>query len=106
VSNCNGLSNKVEVESVIAGDHPALVGHFPGDPLVPGVVVLESVVAAADKAFGVRRLIAIPSVKFLAPVRPEERFRILLSPRGETGIVFECHRASTILARGRLVRAG
>jgi 3-hydroxymyristoyl/3-hydroxydecanoyl-(acyl carrier protein) dehydratase len=106
VSNGNSQSNEVELEGMVTGDHPALVGHFPGEPLVPGVVLLECVAAAADREFGARRLIAIPSVKFLAPLRPGELFRISLSRREETSIAFECRQGSTILARGRLIRTG
>jgi 3-hydroxyacyl-[acyl-carrier-protein] dehydratase len=105
MNNRDEDTNEVEVESLVAGDHPALVGHFPGEPLVPGVVMLECVAIAAERAFGARRLIAIPVVKFLAPLRPDERFRIALRRRDETGIVFECRRQTTVLARGRLIRA-
>lgn len=30
----------------IAADHPALAGHFPGNPIVPGVVLLDQVTGA------------------------------------------------------------
>ena len=35
-----------EVLRLIHADHPSLPGHFPGAPLVPGVVILDEVVAA------------------------------------------------------------
>ena len=31
---------------VIAADHPALSGHFPGDPILPGVAILAAVLDA------------------------------------------------------------
>ena len=98
-------ADEAEAESMVAADHPALAGHFPDEPLVPGLVVLECVVAAAETAFDVRRPIAIPSVKFLAPLRPGERFQILLSRSARTSIGFECRRQATILTRGRLIFA-
>lgn len=101
----NDTTNEAEIETaIVPGDHPALAGHFPGEPVVPGVVLLECVAAAAEKAFGMRTLIAIPTVKFLAPLRPHEPFRIALSRCEGTGITFECRRQATILARGRLIR--
>ncbi len=52
----------------IAATHPSLPGHFPGDPIVPGVVLLDHVVACLERAgFTPARL---PAVKFLAPLRP------------------------------------
>ena len=92
-----------EVESVVAHDHPALAGHFPGEPLVPGVVVLDCVVAAAEALLGAARPVAIPSVKFLAPLRPDERFRIVFTRLDAAGIAFECRRETTTLVRGRMI---
>ncbi len=53
----------------VPADHPALPGHFPGHPIVPGVVLLELVEALlADHGYRVREC---PQVKFLIPVGPE-----------------------------------
>lgn len=53
----------------IAADHPAFAGHFPGSPVVPGVVLLDEAMMVIAQATGVahRRL---GWVKFLRPVRP------------------------------------
>ncbi|MFT3790497.1 MAG: hydroxymyristoyl-ACP dehydratase [Rudaea sp.] len=55
----------------IDADHPALPGHFPGRPVVPGVVLLDRVAAAIEREFGAR-VTALPQVKFLAPLLPEQ----------------------------------
>ncbi len=48
--------------------HPALPGHFPGHPIVPGVVLLELVEELlADNGYRVREC---PQVKFLMPIAP------------------------------------
>ncbi|MHB1084306.1 MAG: hypothetical protein ACYCZA_05635 [Thiobacillus sp.] len=52
-------------------NHPAYAGHFPGQPILPGVVLLD---AALDALAGVQGISAasgqIKSAKFLSPVRP------------------------------------
>lgn len=54
----------------IDATHPALPGHFPGDPIVPGVVLLDHVAACLERAgFSLAKL---SMVKFLAPLRPGE----------------------------------
>lgn len=60
--------------------HPALPGHFPGRPLLPGVLLLDQVIAAAAaRGVAVTRL---QSVKFLQAVLPGETCEIVLQVRG------------------------
>ncbi len=49
--------------------HPAFQGHFPGDPLVPGALLLASAVDEIEKVEAVR-VDSVTSAKFLKPVRP------------------------------------
>ncbi|KWR77177.1 AMP-binding protein [Cupriavidus sp. IDO] len=62
---------------VIPHDHPALPGHFPGHPVVPGVVLLDHAVlqigAALQRPLTVSQ---VALVKFLNPVRPGERVEV------------------------------
>jgi 3-hydroxymyristoyl/3-hydroxydecanoyl-(acyl carrier protein) dehydratase len=61
------------LELTIAPDHPAFAGHFPGNPIVPGVVLLDRVLQAIC---GRERLnpsrLEIHAAKFHASVRPGE----------------------------------
>lgn len=93
----------------IAADHPSLAGHFPGNPVVPGVVILEEVTQAFEVWWPGSRVVGMPVVKFLAPLRPEQPFIIRFAESGGRGIRFECVRDDgQALAQGCLtvVRAG
>lgn len=63
---------------VVDPAHPSLPGHFPGAPVVPGVVVLERVVAAIEAAHGPIAALRIPQVKFLQPLLPGEQAEIVV----------------------------
>lgn len=96
---------------VIASDHPSLPGHFPGRPLVPGVVLLDRVldaVEAAHVAAGLGALpgpLRLPQVKFVQPLLPGEAARIALdridgaAPRWR----FRVLRDADLLASGEVV---
>ena len=53
----------------ISSDHPSLAGHFPGNPVVPGVVILDHVRQCIEqwKCCSVAAS-NLKSVKFLSPV--------------------------------------
>ena len=57
-------------------DDPVFAGHFPGNALVPGVLLTEALAQIAGVAIGrpneVYFLTAIRMMKFLRPVRPGE----------------------------------
>lgn len=54
-------------------DHPAFAGHFPGTPIVPGVVLLDEAIQAIVTDTGLAATAwQIGSVKFLSPLKPGE----------------------------------
>jgi 3-hydroxymyristoyl/3-hydroxydecanoyl-(acyl carrier protein) dehydratase len=63
----------------IGHDHPSLAGHFPGAPIVPGVVLLERVLAAVEAAHGTTAPLRLPQVKFLRPLLPGEHAEVELA---------------------------
>lgn len=95
------------VTFVVAHDHPCLPGHFPGRPVVPGVVILDHVLAAIERAHGPRAALHWPQVKFVQPLLPGETATIELdavagdAPRW----TFRVLRADSLIASGE-VRAG
>ena len=86
----------------VAIDHPAIAGHFPNDPLVPGVLILEEVHEALVGALGIRQLLAIRWAKFLAPLRPGEEFRVTVKPLTDGRYDFACMRGEQVVAQGQL----
>lgn len=61
----------------ISMQHAALAGHFPGNPVVPGVVLLDAVIHALSQQLGKSVTVTgMPNVKFLAPLQPEQEFSI------------------------------
>lgn len=65
-------------------DHPAFDGHFPGRPILPGVVLLGRAVRALGEALGEPpSAYEIASAKFLRPVPPGATLRIRVEPTGE-----------------------
>lgn len=82
-------------------EHPALPGHFPGHPLVPGVILLEQV-AVALRAWRGQRMVRVLDAKFVAPLLPAEPAIVRLTLASAGRIRFEIFRDDTLLARGTM----
>jgi 3-hydroxymyristoyl/3-hydroxydecanoyl-(acyl carrier protein) dehydratase len=80
--------------------HPALAGHFPGQPVVPGVVLLERVAAALQTWRGAG--MAGFDAKFLHPLLPGQRAAIELREHGKRVRFSVTSEDGTTLARGTL----
>jgi 3-hydroxyacyl-[acyl-carrier-protein] dehydratase len=72
--------------------HPAFAGHFPGQPIVPGVLLLDAAVHAVQQALAAGGDGAagcqVNSAKFLSPVSPGEMLTLSWSATGTGQIRF------------------
>lgn len=93
-----------EVRRIITTDHPSLPGHFPGAPIVPGVVILDEILSALIQWRKDSQLRVIHAVKFLVPLKPEQPFIICLSVEEDARdeINFHCRVGDRIIVEGRL----
>ena len=61
----------------VPADHPAFAGHFPGMPILPGVVLLDIALQTIADASGIALdNCEIGSVKFLSPAGPGDELLI------------------------------
>jgi len=90
----------------IAADHPAYAGHFPGRPILPGVVLLDEALLALAALLGRAAATAqIKSAKFLSPVLPGENLRLDYSSTAAGVYRFELKAAERVVASGVLAFA-
>lgn len=89
-----------ESRIVIPAGHPALPGHFPGRPIVPGVLLLDAVMQAIAALPGARMPARLLRAKFIAPVGPNAAVTIHLTPREGAGIAFACQSEGRVVLRG------
>ena len=61
---------------VVPLDHPAIPGHFPGNPIVPGVLILTRVADEIRRQLPGIVLGSLLATRFYAPLRPGQPFAV------------------------------
>jgi 3-hydroxyacyl-[acyl-carrier-protein] dehydratase len=103
----------------VRGDEPFLAGHFPGEPIFPGVLVVEACAQVAGVVaqtaprtapFQRLKLTALHNVKILGSVRPGELMVLHASITGRMGQLVqadvECRVGERLVTKGALTLSG
>lgn len=104
-STANAIRS-IRIEIDIPASHPAFEGHFPGRPILPGVVLLDLVVDAIGRQMAQNGLAASDDLppftlrvaRFHAMVPPDSRLVIEYEPRDPTA--FTVYRGDERVASG------
>ena len=86
----------------IQATHPSLKGHFPGNPVVPGVVILDEVINIIKTLKPDLTVDTIPMVKFTHPLLAEQEVSVEIKEKSEMAISFMCSYNETKLVTGQI----
>jgi len=74
-------SNEITMEAEISPDSPWFSGHFPGEPILPGVAQLAMALDAIKKLDRKNlRILSVKRVRFKQVIRPDDKLRITVTP--------------------------
>ncbi len=84
-----------------AANHPTGAGHFPGNPIIPGALLLADVLSVISKASNMYITNCnVQSAKFQHPVRPGDKLDIEYDCSANQVISFKCTVAGQIVLSG------
>jgi 3-hydroxyacyl-[acyl-carrier-protein] dehydratase len=94
----------------VAANHPAYPGHFPGQPVLPGVVLLDAALHALESSgrgtsAGWAGRWTINSAKFQSAVRPGEALTLEHEMLPNGSVRFAIRTADRAVASGILMRS-
>ena len=86
---------------IIPAEHPALAGHFPEKPIVPGALFLDTLSRALGQRIG-RRFCSAKQLRFTAPLLPMQKVSVEYTEKAASDYRFTAHVDGQPVAKGVL----
>ena len=84
--------------------HPCFAGHFPGNPIVPGALLLQWILQVLREQLAGCDIKAVSSVKFTASLTPGDCCELLIHyPAGSEKIRLTCQSAKGLICKAVIV---
>ena len=98
-------SNRAEFDIRVPADLYYLQGHFPGEPVLPGVIQVHWAIHLADEHFDLKSSFAgLEALKFHRIIKPETSLRLVLELNEESGkLTFSYSSESGKHSQGRVL---
>ncbi|MHB1927006.1 MAG: hypothetical protein ACYCRD_07045 [Leptospirillum sp.] len=80
----------MKAEFSFSKDHPSIAGHFPGEPIIPGVTLLVRIQEVIHLSIVPGEIYRLRSAKFLHPVKPGEHLKISWEKGVSGDLSFHC----------------
>lgn len=83
--------------------HPCFPAHFPGDPIVPGALLMQWIFARVHRQYCTHSIVTIKSMKFLKSLHPGDQCRLeLKSDPALQRLDVACHCPPDLVCKGVL----
>jgi len=86
---------------IVNSSHPSINGHFPGNPVVPGAVIIENVIFAFSKLYSSKDITSLSTVKFIKTIATNQKIDVNFRNISFELVSFECVSDGVISALGR-----
>lgn len=98
------IPTRLEQQCIVSAEHPSLAGHFPQNPIVPGVVILNMVFPLLSDQYPNWRVTGVKKLKFLQPLQAGQSFSISCGEVKNNSLRFKCNLVDTdeLIVEGRI----
>jgi 3-hydroxymyristoyl/3-hydroxydecanoyl-(acyl carrier protein) dehydratase len=91
----------ITFDFTILDNHPCLVGHFPGNPIVPGAIIMDGIINGIKNKINKITIINILNVKFLEVLKANVLVRVEIQ-QNQTLLKFNAFNENNLIVSGQL----